>query len=361
MNRQLGGNGDLKKLRVAVAGCGKAGQELHLKSLSGMRDLASVVAVCDLNLELAKGAARSYGVGSAFQSLGELLNAEKPDAVFICTPPDTHEAMAIEAIEAGCHVFCEKPMALDAQSCERMIRAAEKKGVKLTVNHNQRFQPAFLEAQRVLKGGEMGEVIDARITYLLRRASYIDEAHWAIRMRGSIMVDFFPHQVYLAMALMGTMTAVSAEAWKWMGLPWLKYDTFRFTFFGKSFDTTSFVAHGTESWAYLIDIACKRGRIIVDMFNSTVVLDRLKSLKIIDKNIHQANLAGQLVWKSLATGVRPDYKRWSITHKAIARAFLECITNDTDPPVPPQEGMEAVRVTNEAIDVLESKGIRNPD
>lgn len=351
----------MNRVKVALAGCGKAGQEIHLKSLVGLKDLATVVAVCDINLELAREAARKHGVRSAFQSLGELLKSERPDAVFISTPPGTHESIAIEAIEAGCHVLCEKPMALDARSCERMIGAARRKGVKLTVNHNQRFQPAFIEARRAIESGEMGEVIDARITYLLKDASYIDKNHWCIPMRGSILADFLPHQAYLALALMGSTTGVSAEAWKKLGYPWLKYDTFRFTFFGKSFDTTSLVAHGTGSWAYLIEIACKRGRIIVDMFNSTVLFDRLKSLKIIDKNLHQANLAWQMIWRSLVTGVRPSRKRWLVTHKALARSFLECIINDTDPPVAPQEGMDAVRITNEAIDALESKGIRNPD
>lgn len=349
------------KLRVAVVGCGDAGQLLHLRALMKYRDLSSVVGVCDTNIATAKEAANKYGVKSAFQTLGELLKSERPDAVSICTPPQEHEATAIEAIEAGCHVLCEKPMALDVDACKRMIGAAERKGVKLCPVHNQRFHPAFLKASEILGSGEMGEALDARITYLIKDATYIKQGHWISPLRGSILNDFSVHQIYLAMALMGKITGVDAEAWKRTDMPWLKHDTYNFKFFGKSFDTSAFVAHKTESWAYCVEITCKRGKVIADILNSTVICDRLNSLKIIHKNLHQASLAKQLIWQSLSTGVRPSRKRWLITHETLIGAFLESIAKGTAPPVTPQEGMEAVRVMGELIEIIESKRTRNPD
>jgi hypothetical protein len=98
--------------------------------------------------------------GAPFGSLDEALGSGTPiDAAVIATPTFTHRDLAVEALGAGLHVFCEKPMALTSQECDDMIAAAERAGRVLQIGYVRRFQPEFVEASARIESGEIGDVM----------------------------------------------------------------------------------------------------------------------------------------------------------------------------------------------------------
>lgn len=128
-------------LRVAVAGLGNAAVNLHLPALVSIPH-AQVVGGCDPSesTRLAAGKQFSFPV---FATLAEVLSSTAPDVVIVCAPPKAHKAICLEALAAGTHVLCEKPLATSVAEAQEIIDAAAKAGRRLALNHEFREMPAF--------------------------------------------------------------------------------------------------------------------------------------------------------------------------------------------------------------------------
>ena len=137
-----------RRIRTAVVGAGYVANH-HLRAL---RDLpfVDIVGIADQDASRAAQAAVKFSAVVAYGNLADML-ASKPDVVHVLTPPASHCALAVEALEAGCHVLVEKPMADTAEECDRMIAAARANGRILSVNHSARFDPVVLRAAEWVK------------------------------------------------------------------------------------------------------------------------------------------------------------------------------------------------------------------
>lgn len=145
--------------RVCLVGAGRAGA-VHAFNVRQHTADAEVAAVVDGEVERARRMAAELGGGAeGFTSLADALAATSLDAVVIATPTHTHRGLAIEAFDAGLHVFCEKPMALTAAECDEMIAAAEAADRVLQIGYVRRFQPEFQEARARIESGEIGDVM----------------------------------------------------------------------------------------------------------------------------------------------------------------------------------------------------------
>src|SRR5712692_9158724 len=104
----------MKPTRVAVIGCGRIATTGHLPAYqaAARRGLCELVGVCDRDLTRARRAAEAFGA-PAYGSVDELLDTARPEAVSIATLPSSHRDLAVQLLTAGCHVLCEKPVALD--------------------------------------------------------------------------------------------------------------------------------------------------------------------------------------------------------------------------------------------------------
>ena len=143
-------------LRIAVIGCGKITQVRHAPEYAENPD-CELIGWYDALPERAQAMADQYG-GAVCSSIDELL-ALQPDAVSVCVANCDHASVTIRALEAGCHVLCEKPMAVTLAECEAMAQAARRTGKRLMLGHNQRFNRAHVEARRRILSGEMGRVL----------------------------------------------------------------------------------------------------------------------------------------------------------------------------------------------------------
>jgi predicted dehydrogenase len=154
------------RIKVGVIGTGAIARLRHLPAYKACEaaGTAEIVAVSDVMEESAKSAAAQFGVPHAFTDYRDLL-ALPLDAVSVCTPNSSHEAISLAALDAGMHVLCEKPLALDYDGARRMAERARAAGVKTAVNFRYRWIPAAGFVHDLIAGGELGEIFHVYANY----------------------------------------------------------------------------------------------------------------------------------------------------------------------------------------------------
>ena len=147
-----------KKVRVCLIGCGRAGM-IHARSYAGSVKNAELTAICDpLDENLEAVRQEVNGVRKIWHDYREALRDPEIDAVVVVTPTQFHHDIVIAAAEAGKHVFCEKPMASNAEECDEMIKACEAHHVKLQLGFMRRFDKSFSRGRELIDTGSIGEV-----------------------------------------------------------------------------------------------------------------------------------------------------------------------------------------------------------
>jgi predicted dehydrogenase len=155
----------METVRVGIIGCGRI-SDLHA---SGYRSdpRARIVAVCDADVAKAEAKAREWGAEAAYSDYRALLDNARVDAVEIITPQRFHEPIALAAIAAGKHVSVQKPMTVDMDSADRMVRAADSaKGQVVKLFENYVFYPPLVALKRIIDEGSIGEPTSMRIKFI---------------------------------------------------------------------------------------------------------------------------------------------------------------------------------------------------
>ena len=150
----------MKTLHTAVIGCGLISKN-HLKALKNVEH-AECVAVCDIVLEKAETTAESYKIPQVYTDYKEMLKNPDIDVIHICTPHYLHAEMAIDTLNAGKHVLCEKPMALSEADALQMMRARDRSGKQLGICFQNRYNQASVYMKKLLEKGGLGPVTGAR-------------------------------------------------------------------------------------------------------------------------------------------------------------------------------------------------------
>ena len=160
-----------KKLRVGIIGCGGIATSKHMPSLAKVKEV-EMVAFCDIIEERAIDAAKRFGAEGSkhYVDYKELLKDETLDVVHVCTPNRSHSFITVDALEAGKHVMCEKPMAINSEEAKKMVDAAKRTGKMLTIGYQnrQRKDAKYLKAEA--DAGVFGDIYYAKATALRRRA-----------------------------------------------------------------------------------------------------------------------------------------------------------------------------------------------
>ena len=211
-----------RPLRVAVVGAGYVATH-HLAALSRL-DFVEVVGLCDSHLPAAEALAKRFRIGTVAATLADLA-ATTPDVVHVLTPPASHAALAIAAMDMGCHVLVEKPMADTAADCERMLAKSRETGLKLGVNHSDLFDPALMRALEAAKNGDIGEVLSVDI---IRNSEYPPYAGGPLP--GMVTQGSYPfrdlgvHGLYTIEAFIGSIAQVDVQYQSRGGDPNLGFD-----------------------------------------------------------------------------------------------------------------------------------------
>jgi predicted dehydrogenase len=164
-----------KTVRVGIIGTG-IGVE-HIKAFRQTPG-AVITAVCSAQRERAEATAQQFGIPRATTNYRDLLGMDV-DAVVITSPPALHHQMALDAIAAGKHVFCEKPLAATLAEAVEMRDAAKAAGIVHMINHQTRFGATYMQARRLIDAGYLGTptLADARIT--MNPADYLRGPMWS--------------------------------------------------------------------------------------------------------------------------------------------------------------------------------------
>ena len=197
-----------------MVGAGGGVAETHLGVIAANPEF-KLAALCDIAAEPVGERAKKAGV-PVFSDWREMLKGEKLDLVSITTPHPLHPAIAIDAMEAGCHVLAEKPMAVDVASADRMVEAAEKTGKILAVNFQNRLRAVYEHARRIIAGGELGELIRVLcVEPHYRSDAYYRSATWRGKWNeegGGVLMNQAPHTQDMLCHLVGPPKKV----WGWV-------------------------------------------------------------------------------------------------------------------------------------------------
>ena len=160
-----------KVIKVGIIGCGGIATSKHMPSLAKVAD-CEMVAFCDIILERAEKSAKKFGTEDAkvYENYKDLLADPEIDVVHVCTPNRSHSFITVDALHAGKHVMCEKPMAINSVEAKKMLDAAERTGKKLTIGYQsrQRANSQYLKAEA--EKGVFGDIYYARAQAIRRRA-----------------------------------------------------------------------------------------------------------------------------------------------------------------------------------------------
>ena len=150
-------------VNVGVIGCGKIAQTRHLPEYADNPDV-NIVALYDFNVDRAKELAGKYNA-KVYESYQELLDDPGIDAVSVCVRNSDHCAISIDAMKAGKHVLCEKPMAVSLEECIKMVEASEKYNRFLMIGQNQRLSKAHVKAKELIQSGMLGKVLTYKTNF----------------------------------------------------------------------------------------------------------------------------------------------------------------------------------------------------
>jgi predicted dehydrogenase len=214
----------MQKINWGIIGCGDVTELKSGPAFNKVKDSA-LVAVMRRDATKAEDYASRHGVPVWYNEAAKLIEDPGVNAIYIATPPDSHEKYTLAAIAAGKPVYVEKPMTLDASSAKVMINAAKSNNVKLVVAHYRRAQPMFRKIKELLDAGTVGEVTHARLDFQARPVPAQDlllpKIAWRVNplvSGGGLFHDLAPHQLGLMLFFFGTVRSASGISTNKAGL-----------------------------------------------------------------------------------------------------------------------------------------------
>jgi predicted dehydrogenase len=343
-------------LRVGLIGSGFIARQKHLPAWKKLGRKAQVVALCDPQVAQAQELARVHGIPKVYGDFQEMLQAERLDAVDICSPPRTHADLAVRSLEAGAHALIEKPMAISTEECDQIIRASKQTGRKICVAHSDLFYPSFLKAREMARQGAIGEFRGMRI-FLSTPVDYITSKpdHWAHRLPGGVIGETGPHVVYMTLAFINPIRDVQVEARKQLTkFSWSPYEDYRLGLIGENASCSVTLTYSTNKWAVQIDLWGSEGHMKFDLETQTVLLHGRADLKPVTLGLSSVKEAGQILVGTAGTSLSYATGTFENTHERLVREFVESIHSGAPAPVTPEEGREAVRVMDLIVSRLSS-------
>ena len=189
-------------LRVAIIGCGKIADS-HAAQIQRVAG-CEIVAVCDREELMARQLCERFQINGCFSDVKTMLTEARPNVVHITTPPQSHHSLAKLCLDHGCHVYVEKPFALNTMETVDLIEYAESKKLKVTAGHDDQFRHCARRMREVAKKGYLGTGpvhMESYYCYELgktssyARALLADKEHWVRRLPGGLLHNIISHGI----------------------------------------------------------------------------------------------------------------------------------------------------------------------
>ena len=317
-------------LKIGIIGAGRIGQ-VHAESITKYVKEAEVKSIADVYLsDSVKEWAKNMGINEVYDDYKKILEDKEIDAVLICSSTDTHSPISIEAINAGKHVFCEKPIDHDINRIKDVIKALEGTKVKYQVGFNRRFDHNFRAVKNAVKEGKVG------IPHILKITSRDPQppAIEYIKVSGGMFLDMTIHDFDMARYLLDSeVTEVYAQGAvlvdKRIGEEG-DVDTAIITLKMENgalavIDNSRQAAYGYDQRA---EVFGTKGQVAA--YNDTV------------STAEVTNADGVIKEKPLFFFL----ERYMQAYAQEMREFIEAIVNDTDVPVGAVDGLKPVLIAN---------------
>jgi predicted dehydrogenase len=188
-------------LKVAIIGCGKIADS-HASQIQRIQD-CGIVGVCDREPLMARQFFERFPVRAHFRDVTELLSESRPDVVHITTPPASHFDLATTCLQAGCHVYVEKPFTLDEDEARALLALARDRGLKMTAGHDDQFSHVARRMRSLVQTGYLGEGpvhMESYYCYEIARSGYSgallgDKQHWVRSLPGKLLHNIISHGI----------------------------------------------------------------------------------------------------------------------------------------------------------------------
>jgi predicted dehydrogenase len=197
-------------LKAGVVGCGAIADAVHLPVYDSNSN-TELVSVAEIDAKRRSAVASKYSISSSYDDGAKMIEEENLDIVSICTPPNTHRELFVQAAENGCNIYCEKPLALSTEEAEAMEEAAEENSVVTQVGYTIRYANNY---RKILEWAEqklLGEITNAEFFCLVNPP----EDSWRYDSSisgGGILTENFPHWLDFYLELFdGTLQVNDAE------------------------------------------------------------------------------------------------------------------------------------------------------
>lgn len=321
-------------LRVAIIGTGTMGQ-LHAESFARIPGLKVIGTYCD-NDDSAVCLAQKYGA-KPFNTPEDLFHEDAVDIVVVCTPTPTHSEYAIRALEAGKHVFLEKPMARNWEDGQKIFELASKARAKFMVGHVVRFHPEYRQARELLRRRVLGRI---GVVRMARRARFpMGWGDWYAdpAQSGGVILDMLIHDMDYLRWCFGRPKRVYAR-----GLLHCLREHIDYALVVMRF-RNGVIAHLEGSWAYegefhtTFEIAGDKGLISFHSLETA-------PLTVLPK---QGSSGQQRV-------ALPTPPLNESPYLLEVQHFVECIRKDRRPAIGAEEGLEALRMALAALESAET-------
>ncbi|MDB5190955.1 MAG: Gfo/Idh/MocA family oxidoreductase [Segetibacter sp.] len=205
----------MKKITWGIIGCGDVTEVKSGPAFNKVPN-SSLAAVMRRDAAKAKDYAERHGVAKWYSNANDLINDPSVNAIYVATPPSSHEEYTIAALKAGKDVYVEKPMSLNAESAKRMADAADQFKRKLSVAHYRREQPIFKKIKQLLAENAIGDIRCADLRFfqapLTPTEMEVPKTSWRIDPNiagGGLFHDLAPHQIDLALYFFGDVSTAN--------------------------------------------------------------------------------------------------------------------------------------------------------
>jgi len=337
------------RLRIGIVGAGYVAR-YHIEALKRVEG-ADIVGICDLDIDAARRLAQTYGIDLATSDLAE-LGACGPQAIYVLTPPSSHCALTLRALDMGCHVFVEKPMAESTAECDTMIAKARDKGLVLSVDHSDLFDPMIQRARQWVAGGVCGDLIAVDVWRSSDYPPYGGGPLPAMVTQGSYPFrDLGVHGLYTLEAFLGEIGAVDIRYRSTGRSPALKFDEWQ---------ASANCAQGTGRVMLSWNVRPMLNRIVVQGTRGVIEIDRFLQVCHVRRVLPGPKFIGivmgaffgalrdvlRIPWNVLrfATGsLRP-----SPGIQASAEAFARALIEGKAPPISAEDGRRPIALMEAA-------------
>jgi predicted dehydrogenase len=344
-------------MKIALVGCGAIARE-HLKAMTRFSDL-ELVALSDISEEAAARMCREWKIPHYYTELSKMLDEQEVSLLTIATPPDTHAALAVEAVKRGVNVLIEKPLTSTTSDAEEILTALDENPVKLTVNYNWLMGRSMIEALSIVGNGGIGEVlgVDMKLLHTREDAMISNEDHWSHRLPGGRLGEMLSHPVYVAQSVLGHKLNVSMVlAEKRGSYSWVHTDELRLSLQNGKSTAYAYISFNAPRPALMVDIYGTLRILRIDLLNQTLLKLGHRGLGRVDSAADcigaSMNLLSQVALNSLRylrSGAGEDPLR------RIYSSFVRSIRRDEKPMVTVDMAYNTVKIAAELCDRLDAR------